>query len=77
MCVANVIFGQERLAEQSFSMRFFYDSVINHLCAEITLFVLNLSDIIFLRTAPHTAQPLQSRKFTSLSCMHGAIRESF
>jgi len=28
MCVANVIFGQERLTEQFLSMHFFYDSVI-------------------------------------------------
>ena len=28
MCVANVIFGQERLTEQFLSMNFFYDSVI-------------------------------------------------
>jgi len=28
MCVANVIFGQERLTEQFPSMRFFYDNVI-------------------------------------------------
>ena len=28
MCVVNVIFGQERLTEQFFLMRFFYDSVI-------------------------------------------------
>jgi len=28
MFVANVIFGQGRLTEQFFSMRFFYDSVI-------------------------------------------------
>jgi len=28
MCVATVIFGQERLTEQFLSMRFFYDSVI-------------------------------------------------
>jgi len=28
MCVANVIFGQERLPEQFLSMHFFYDSVI-------------------------------------------------
>ena len=29
MCVAKVIFGQERLTEQFLSMRFFYDSVIS------------------------------------------------
>jgi len=28
MCVANIIFGQERLTEQFLSMHFFYDSVI-------------------------------------------------
>jgi len=28
MCVANVVFGQERLTEQFCSMHFFYDSVI-------------------------------------------------
>jgi len=28
MCVANVIFGQERLTEQFLSMHFFYDSVV-------------------------------------------------
>jgi len=28
MCVANVIFGQERLTKQFYSMLFFYDSVI-------------------------------------------------
>jgi len=28
MCVANVIFGQERLTEQFLSIHFFYDSVI-------------------------------------------------
>jgi len=28
MCVANVIFGQERLTEQFLLMHFFYDSVI-------------------------------------------------
>jgi len=28
MCVANVIFGQERLTERFLSMHFFYDSVI-------------------------------------------------
>jgi len=26
----------------------------SYLCAEIAVFVLNLSDILFLRTAPHT-----------------------
>jgi len=26
----------------------------SYICAEIAVFVLNLSDIIFLRTAPHT-----------------------
>jgi len=29
MCVANVIFGQERLTEQFLSMRFFYDSIFS------------------------------------------------
>jgi len=28
MCLANVIFGQERLTEQFLSMRFFYESII-------------------------------------------------
>jgi len=35
------------------------------MCAEIAVFVLNLSDIIFLRTAPHThaARDFRSQQY--------------